>query len=240
MSLRIGICRFCEQPSKLIKAHIIPEVFFRRLRDGDRAPLLLKQRTHIKRAPIGIYDSEILCADCDGLFAPWDDYAQSVLSPNLDPATQYMSGSQIAGWTIPTYRYDLLKLFFVSLLWRASVSRHDFYRRIRLGSLEILAKEMIAEVDPGSYEQFGIILARFRNADATAILDPHGDRLDGIKYCRFYLGRYIAYIKVDSRSPSGDWQTLTMKPGEPLMIVARNLERSKELRIMREITTSIK
>lgn len=99
---------------------------------------------------------------------------------------------------------------------------------------------MIAKADPGSYDQFGVILARFHNPEAVGILDPHNDRLDGIKYCRFYLGRYIAYIKVDSRPPSGDWRTLTMNPGEPLMIVARSLERSKELQIMREIATSTK
>lgn len=240
MPSRQGTCRFCEQPTRLIKAHIIPEAFFRRLREGDRAPLLLKQRAHIKRSPIGIYDSEILCADCDGLFAPWDEYAQSVLSPELDHATEWANGTQVGGWTIPDYRYDLLKLFFISPLWRASISGHDFYRRIRLGSLESVAKELIAKADPGPPEQFGVILARFQNPEATGIFDPHGDRLEGIKYCRFYMGRYVAYIKVDSRPPSGGWLTLSMKPGEPLVIVARNLQRSKELNLMCEIVTSLK
>ena len=61
------------------------------------------------------------------------------------------------------------------------------------------------------------------------MLDPHPDRLDGIKYCRFYLGGYVAYIKTDARPPTKTWANFTMKPGQPLCILARDMRRSKEL-----------
>lgn len=232
------ICRYCEQPKRLIKAHVIPETFFRRLREGKQSPLLVRQREHLRRSPIGIYDPEILCADCDAIFAPWDDYAQKVLSPELKNANAITDGIQIGGWTIADYQYDLLKLFFISLLWRASVSQHPFYHRIKLGTFEPIAQGMIAQSDPGQPEEFGVVLARFTDALGTSILDPHPDRLDGIKYCRFYLGRYIAYIKTDARPPSETWRAFTMKPDQPLCIVARNLQRSKELAVMHKVVAS--
>ena len=143
------ICRFCEQPRRLIKAHVIPEAFFRRLREGKQSPLLVKQREHIRRSPIGIYDPEILCAECDAIFAPWDDYAQKVLPRELDAANAIMIGTKVGGWTIANYRYDSLKLFFISLLWRASVSQHSFYHRIKLNIFESKAKEMVLKTNPG-------------------------------------------------------------------------------------------
>ena len=229
-------CTFCGKPKKLIKAHVIPEAFFRRLREGDKSPSLVRQREHAKRAPIGIYDSEILCAECDALFAPWDDYAQTLLAPELADAEVITDGRQFGGWRVRKYQYDLLKLFFISLLWRASVSRQPFYHRIKLGPFEERAKELMAANDPGRAEDFGVVLARFLEHDlALALLDPHPDTLDSVNYCRFYLGRYVAYIKTDKRPPSRQWLPLTMKPDAPLCIVARNLQRSKELEVMRKV-----
>src|SRR3954470_151131 len=97
------LCRLCEQQKKLIKAHIIPEGFFRRLREGNKAPLLVSERDYVKRSPIGIYDSGILCANCDGIFALWDDYAQQILSPDLGDAQKIMAGATLLGWSLNSY-----------------------------------------------------------------------------------------------------------------------------------------
>lgn len=234
------ICRFCGLQTKLIKAHVIPEAFFRRLRVGAQPPLLVQQRGRVKRSPIGVYDPNILCVKCDAIFAPWDNYAYTLLAPTLTDAEEITDGVKIGAWNVPIYKYEFLKLFFISLLWRASVSQHPFYRRINLGILELRAKRLIATNNPGPSEEFGIILARFTDDSGKAILDPHPDRLGGVRYSRFYLGRYVAYIKSDTRSPSNEWRIVTMKPGQPLCIVARDMKRSKELEVMREIVTSSK
>src|SRR5258708_4096202 len=101
------MCCYCKQNKELVKAHVIPEGFFRRMREGAHAPLLVKQSDHIKRAPIGIYDSGILCADCESIFGPWDDYAQRLLVTDLKNAELLTDGVQVGGWTIRNYRYDL-------------------------------------------------------------------------------------------------------------------------------------
>ena len=229
------LCRYCEQQKRLIKAHIIPETFFRRLREGTQPPLLVRQKEHVRRSPIGVYDPDILCAECDAIFAPWDDYAQELLSPGLVNAQVITDGVQVGGWAIAPYRYDLLKLFFISLLWRTSVSRHPFYSGIKLGTFEPIAKNMIAKADPGRPDEFGVVLARFVDGLGSGILDPRPDRLDGIKYCRIYLGRYVAYIKTDTRQPSDEWRGITIKPDQPLCIIVRDMRRSKELAVMRKV-----
>ena len=48
------ICLYCARDKSLIKAHVIPEAFFRRLRVGEKSPLLIRQNDHVKRSPISV------------------------------------------------------------------------------------------------------------------------------------------------------------------------------------------
>ncbi len=79
------ICQYCGETGKLIKAHVIPAAFFRRLRDGQDPPRLLtnKEKEYPKRMPIGVYDSNILCEACESRFGDWDDYAWEC-QPKID------------------------------------------------------------------------------------------------------------------------------------------------------------
>jgi len=164
-----------------------------------------------------------------------------LLVTDLKDAELLTDGVQVGGWTIRNYRYDLLKLFFISLLWRASVSKMSFYRRIKLGQFESVAKRLLRTNDPGSPEDFAVILARFIDAPSGGVvLDPHQDRLNGVKYCRFYLGKYVAYIKADTRPSPGIWGQFTMKPGQPLSIMRRNLQQSTEWPLIRKIVAGVK
>jgi hypothetical protein len=75
------VCRWCNTKQRLIKAHIIPEGFFRAVGHGPE-PLEVLSNTpgaRPKRAPIGVYDKSILCRPCDNTFSPWDKHAQDVL-----------------------------------------------------------------------------------------------------------------------------------------------------------------
>lgn len=233
-------CRYCGEAGKLIKAHVIPEAFFRRLRDGQDPPRLLtnKEKEYPKRMPIGVYDSNILCKACEPRFGDWDDYAQELLGVEPKGALPIMDKDQIAGYEVQEYRYDLLKLFFISLLWRASVSRHTFYSKVKLGPFENIAKGFMECQEPGTPEDFSVTLAKFDHPVGETILDPHPEKREGVNYYRFYLGSYVAYIKVDKRRATGLHADFMMKRSEPLRIIGRNLERSKELPLIRDIATS--
>lgn len=235
-------CRFCNQDKTLVRAHVIPEGFFRRLRDGEDPPRMLSnvENTYPKRSPIGVYDTEILCIDCETQFGNWDQYAQELLTNSLTPAKEILHNNQIVGYEISDYNYEKLKLFFISLLWRASVSVQPFYEKVRLGQYEEIAKTHINNKDPGAPDDFAITLAKFDHALGQTILDPHGEKWEGVKYYRFYFGGYVAYIKVDKRlapPPLGDF---VIAPAAPLRIIARNLDKSKELQIIKNVVTGNK
>lgn len=233
-------CRYCGKETNLVNAHVIPEGFFRRLRNGQDPPRLLtnKANEYPKKAPVGVYDTNILCEKCEPLFGDWDNYAQQFLTEQRPPGEVIYSEGQRVAYKVQKYDYAKLKLFFLSLIWRASVSEHPFYNRIKLGPFEKAAKDLIERCEPGSEHEFGVTLAKFDHPLGTAILNPHPEKREGINYCRFYLGSYVAYIKMDKRispKPLGDF-LLTPRP--PLYIICRNLEKSKELPLMRKIALS--
>ena len=207
------------------------------MRDGERPPQLLGQKEgeYPKKAPIGVYDKEILCEKCEGIFGIWDDYAQSILKDEPTGSTPSLSGNEKVGYEIQQFDYSKIKLFFVSLLWRASVSKHSFYSRIDIGPYGAKAKIMIEENAPGSDEEFGVVLAKFDHPLGETILDPHREKIQNVNYCRFYLGSYVAYIKVDKQRAPLPYRDFQIREDGPMYIIARDLERSKELPLMKKI-----
>jgi hypothetical protein len=216
---------------RFVNAHIIPEGFFRRLRDGTTTPRLISNTpdTFPQPAPIGVYDAAILCDSCEPLFGEWDEYAQQMLRAEPGGVPHILPDDTVVGWELPEYRYDLLKLFFVSVLWRASVSTRYFYRRVKAGPFEDVAKRMIQARDPGPPEQFAVTVARLAGPLGATILDPHTDRSENVNYYRFYFGGYIGYIKVDRRPPPAmPFGPFVLRPNAPLKIIQRDPFQSKE------------
>ncbi|MES0490552.1 MAG: hypothetical protein ABUK01_11195 [Leptospirales bacterium] len=231
-------CKFCGYKKKLIKAHIIPEGFYRQIRSEKNVLKILNNNKDFpKRSPIGIYDENILCKDCDGIFADWDNYAQTLLTNNPKDAIPKIKDEVIVGYEISQYKYDLLKLFFISLLWRASITNHDFFAKIDLGPFESIAKNHIERREPGSANDFSVILSKFELPKDTKafILDPHLEKWDQINFYRIYLGIYVVYIKVDKRKTTGLFEKFMLKPNLPFCIIQRDILNSKELSLIHDI-----
>ena len=221
----------------MIDAHVIPAGFFRRLRTDEHVPRLLTNSVtdpHPKRSPVGVYDRAIVCGDCERTFGPWDDYAQQLLSTET-PFSRITHGERVIGYEIEEWDYERLKLFFVSLLWRASVSSHAFYSRVSLGPWESTAREMIRDADPGSAETFCVTLAKFDETWGDSILDPHRAKWSGVNYVQFYLGGFVAYIKVDRRAPPEPFSKFVVAPNARLRIIGRDMVASPEMRVLKDI-----
>ena len=228
-------CKFCNEDKPLVKAHIIPEGFFRRLRDGQDPPRVLNEKDYPKKAPIGVYDKNILCLECERIFGDWDNHAQLILN-NDCPGRPVLHKGEVVAYENTNYDYSKLKLFFMSLLWRASVSTHPFYGKICAGPFEEILKKRIRDSDPGIPDEFSVALARFKeHTFDLATLDPHPEKFEGINYCRFYMAGYVIYIKVDSRSTPPPHDKFILNEAGPLVVICRDLAKSKELPIVHKL-----
>ena len=231
------MCKLCRQNKQLIEAHIIPRSLYKPLQDGSGSPRIGSNKPgfYPKRSPIGVYDKQLICGDCEKFFSPWDDYAQELLLRRLVESNYITSDGEKLAYQVKDVNYRKLKLFFVSLLWRAAASKQEFFTRIQVGPFEEKLKQMILNGDPGDPETFAVCLAKFDDPLGTIMLDPHCERWFGINYCRFYLAGYVTYIKVDKRPPAEFMDDFILAPNRPLLVILRNLRASKEFQLMKQL-----
>ena len=231
------ICKFCNIEKNLIKAHIIAEVFFRDLRDSQ-GHLTIHSKVrgeYPKKSPIGIYDKNILCESCEKLFEKWDYYGQMLLLKEQEAHEPFYHQNKILCYKIKDYTYNCLKLFFVSILWRAAVSKHPFYSEVTLRPYVAKAREMLRTSSAGQFSDFAVVLSKFDGTLGKTILEPHRIKLDGINYINFYLSGYNALIKTDRRLGPESLNNFFLKPDSPLIILAREFKNSKEFEAIMSI-----
>lgn len=228
---KLGDCRLCGIYAALVRSHIIPKAFFD-LTDHERTTLVSNTPgEYPKRAPIGVYD-RILCASCERRFDACDNYAVTALKQRLGTYERVEAGGSLVALVAKAIDYHLLKLFAVSVLWRAAVSEQNFYKRVQIGPFEEVARRMILAAEPGEPDNFASWWSFFDMDWTPGIMDPFKERWSGITAYRFYFGQVIGYIKVDRRPVPESFRDITLRPGKDLPLVARDFEKSKDLRAM--------
>lgn len=237
-------CRSCGSLAPLVKAHIIPEAFFRRARDSSGALILLRNKggNLPQRAPIGPYDKSILCLHCEAQFSAVDTYGIRVLLSDFERLFSSVSyGLRGDVYEGPNVDAELLLRFLVSVLWRASESGLPFCSAVDLGPH--LAAGKLALSSQNIPLVFDAVLTRFRDENGhvppeAALLSPVRERFDGVNCYRIFLGETVAVVKVDRRPFSSPLAVFSLRTGSPCRIVRRNFDSSMELRAMRDVATA--
>jgi len=187
-SLSTGICSLCKIFQPLIKAHIYPRQLYSLFKQfsGNVAPSELvpfqysKKSLKIQQWQSGFFDHFILCHGCDnGLFGPWDKYAQNFLA-------RLANASNVSDVIdIPSFDYHSLKLFFLSVLWRAAATTLPFFANVQFGIWQEKLRAMLLAKNPGSLEDFSVILVKFEGEFALAI--PNNARSKAKPAVLFYF-----------------------------------------------------
>lgn len=230
-------CRLCDDNNDFGKSHIIPKSFFTLLRQVNKDPILVtgNEGEFPKRSPVGEYDTEILCKKCETIFDAWDSYGKELLIDQFENFERIEHGNGDFFYKVTNYNYEKIKLFLVSILWRASVSKRRFYEKVNLGPYESVAKRMILNNDSRAKTVFPVVLEKYEHPLAGGMLEPCISRIDGINFYQLNLLDYVIRIKVDKRKGSEAFHNLALSPEGPLYIIGRDFESSKDFRIMYDI-----
>lgn len=233
------ICKLCQHEKMLIDAHIIPKFFFRYLYpnekiEGQSLLLVNSSGGRVLNSRVGPYDKNILCQECDNEIGRFDDYAKKVfidkwptVSANDDKVT-----------ILQNIDYKRLKLFFLSLLWRASISSHDIFSKINVGPFEDRLRDMIRSDNPGYPLEFPVIITQFSQGNLPAdvgknIQDPIREKIDGINFVSFYLPNfYKIYIKVDKRDSPIMTMDLVLNNNRAVILKRGDYYNSQEFKIL--------
>ncbi|MFH0878113.1 MAG: hypothetical protein V2A34_00220 [Lentisphaerota bacterium] len=228
-------CRLCRENKPLIKAHIIPRAIYEEVKESRDSHLVVvptKDGANVEKSRIGFYDKTILCSDCDGRLSRFDEYGKIFIFDLEHVGTPVMSSDgRLLALQILKFDYQKLKLFFLSILWRAAVSKLESFSRVNLGPFEQSLRNYIQNEDPGAPDDFPVFLTRFTGIDLRfTMMDPVYVRMDGgIRHWILYLVACNAYIKVDRRPAIT--QRLALSPDQPLYVVLRDFSLSKEAEV---------
>lgn len=223
----VGHCRGCGESKTLINAHIIPESFCKRLARGGRPAKVLQPDDYVKQSHAGIYDSTILCDDCERKFSAPDGYAQELLLHRGDDFEPVVVDGELAAQRVESYDYDLLHRFIAAVLWRASVSTQSFFKDVNLGSHEEPIKLLAFGERLGGYPFWAGRLVHTTTDNMTPA--PIRKRIDGVNYWGVYVGDFHFWVKVDAgRAIPDSLSQVHANPRNPLVFVCRDLKGSPE------------
>jgi hypothetical protein len=227
-------CRLCLEEKKLIRSHIVARCLFEPLNAGgvvsrySTAPGAFPARS-----PTGEYDTDILCATCDGMFSPWEEYAAELLYRQAPPVSVDSRGP---GYFVPAYDYNSLKLCLLSILWRMSISKRPMYREISLGPFEDQLRDAIFRKDAGGKFDFPILLTRLRDELGTlTMLGANRLKIDGVNLIIFGLPGYFVTVKVDRRPFREGVRKHFMTPNQPLHVQYWRMDQGPAAKLMRRL-----
>lgn len=225
------VCQLCHKNKKLIKAHLLPEWAYRYLYedidDEKRDSLILVGiNQHHKRRPIGAYDKEILCAECDRLLGKTDEYGKQIfMNRNM---VRYPDSQH--AYLIDDVDLYKIKYFLASVLWRFDLSDREEGQRVNLGPWgERIREFLLAEYGDPKYSPadcFSVTVTKFETDPRVAesivnknIQIPHTQKIDGINVGVIYLPKGLkVFLKLDRRKYPENLQKLVDHQSNNLIV----------------------
>jgi len=216
-------CALCHQPHPLKRSHIIPEFLYAVMYDE-------KHRFHVLSSVSDMRDSmaqkgireRLLCGSCETLLSKYEGYARGVLSGGV-PLSGRKNGNVVEVEGIDYLRF---KLFQLSVLWRASVSKLPMFDRVSLGPHENAIRLMLLNGEPGlerAYPciMFGLVDDQGHRADM--IVQPGKLKLDGCTCYRLIFGGFLWLFFISKKAPDDPYGVAFLKLSGRLSFVIKNI-----------------
>ena len=149
----IGECKLCKNTCELKLSHIIPRWAIHLIRDASLNnrfyELFNKQNKIIQDGP----KEYLLCDPCEQLIGKHEKYFKETIHLARHGASKALDGKNLI---IENLDYKKLKLFFLSLLWKASISSKPEFENVSLDNNEEIIRKMILNESPGENSEFAI------------------------------------------------------------------------------------
>ena len=194
-------CRLCTREVAIVASHIIPEFLYQALYDGKHRfiQISVAESEGDRFKQKGLREP-LLCEPCEQRISVYEDYLRRLLrggvSFAMTPDGQHLRLSDLD--------YPRLKLFQLSVLWRAGISSLDPFAEVKLGPHEEPIRRMLLSNDPGQVADYGCIMSVLQNDGQMLeglMVPPTRARLAGQKAYRFVFGGLVFVYPVASAPP---------------------------------------
>lgn len=202
----LGQCRLCCEKKKLCnKSHIIPNFMYQDLFDEkNRMHLIQSKAGTLKQTGFrqnGEFDSHIFCDSCDNeTLGKLDRYASLILYDGLPKILENrVSPAGIKYTYCAGTDYSQFKLFLLSLLFRASVSKRPLFAEVQLGPHEERIRQLLLNSEPGRQLEYPCLMMTYlhlKEYPGDLVAQPSQARVNGGYVYKFLIGGiiYIFFI----------------------------------------------
>lgn len=185
-----SICKLCQKAAKLRDSHVIPEFCYSPIYDEKhRFNVVGNVRSTRQRNLQRGLREYLLCGPCEQKIGNWETYVSHIFNGIVK-----VSGSR-SGETISLggLQYAPLKLFLVSLLWRAGISTLPLFRETKLGEHELILRNMVLAEDPGAPEFYGchVYSVTLRGRRVAALYGPQPCHVNDSLAYRLLVGGFL-------------------------------------------------
>lgn len=213
-----GICKLCKVKKSLcIQSHILPKHSYKILKENDYCLYIDKETINKKSKQkdySGVFEKDILCKDCESLLSNSETYAYNLIYENKIKNISLKIKDDLIIISGDGYDFKKTKLYFLSILWKSSISSKDFFKDIRLNNKD---EENIRRVLLGedlNIENISIFLTlpplingTFNSIDVLITEKAYKDNLKGHDVYKFLLtgqGIYFVIGNSNLNSIEGD------------------------------------
>jgi hypothetical protein len=233
------ICELCQQEKPLIKrSHIIPDFFYKDSGLYNENHKIHKfnvqeyiNKPKIKFIPTGDYEGGILCQECDNeLLGTLETYGSKVLFGGLSEKEYITSNhfiNSIDGNQYSVFEnvdYTRFKLFLLSILWRACISKRSFFKEVELREID---KEkirlMLINKNAGKIYEYPIKISSYfndKNVATDIIIQPRMSTEAENKVVTFIMGGFIFfYYLTDHLENVNEYKDFTVTPENKMTII---------------------
>ena len=196
------ICKLCKADTKLCGSHIIPEFLYKYMYEEERVFVIPANSSK----KVGIiqkgFTESLLCEKCEGQFSEYETYVKLLLFGGKLPVKREMNFKE--SFIMSNIDYRKFKLFLLSILWRASITTHWFFKFVTLGKDEEIIRQMLLSKESGLSGKYGCAMSsiEFGGELLDSIKIPDEIEIDGEVVYRFIMGGFMWLFVVSDNSNS--------------------------------------
>ena len=226
----VDTCRLCLKKSQLNNSHIIPEYFYNPMYDSKHRFFKLSLEPDKKNEFLqkGLREY-LLCNSCEQHLNEYEKYANRVMF--YEPPKVINQNSKIV--IVEGINYKLMKLFQLSILWRASISSLPSFQEVKLGPHQERIRKMILNNNPGKHIDYGCLqTAIFMEEKKLAnglLMAPELIRVEGYRIYRFVFGGIMWLFYVSSHNDKFKLKNMFLQENGTLTITKYPFEEIKYL-----------
>jgi hypothetical protein len=229
---------------KLCDSHIIPRHFIRKRDAGTGLFEFIDGEPLKKRLSKG-WTEYLLCEKCESHLGRFDDYAARFFATSDNWGIVDVRQIDMRIFLVEEFNYELLKLFFMSLLWRSAVASIPAFESVALNhKYQEELREMILRNDPGDEHKYGTVIFKYephQKGYEKITFTPHEFRQSNcVFYYQLQLNEFPCHIKVSNQKDAARYPGFWLSKKPPLRIMEVKLLPTRLNEMVRIVQTQPK